>query len=144
MAQYGDLLPGWFEVYIGLEGAASVIRTYENQFIPGLLQTPAVRQGGDQARRTRRLPTRELDRRVALRIRRQDRLLGDRALKLWAVIDEAVVRRALGGREVMREQIEHLLEMTARSNVTVAGRSVRTRRARGRRRAVQHPALPRA
>ncbi|MEU4228090.1 helix-turn-helix transcriptional regulator [Nonomuraea sp. NPDC026600] len=116
--KYGDLLPGWFEVYIGLEGAASVIRTYENQFVPGLLQTP------EYARAVIKLahettPDAELDRRVALRIRRQDRLAGDRALKLWAVIDEAVVRRALGGREVMRRQVEHLLEMTARSNVTV-------------------------
>ncbi|WP_433517408.1 helix-turn-helix domain-containing protein [Nonomuraea sp. CA-143628] len=116
--KYSDLLPGWFEVYIGLEGAASVIRTYENQFIPGLLQTP------EYARAVIKLahettPDAEVDRRVALRTRRQERLAGGRALKLWAVIDEAVVRRALGGREVMRRQIEHLLEMTKRSNVTV-------------------------
>ncbi|MEV6151588.1 helix-turn-helix transcriptional regulator [Nonomuraea sp. NPDC052129] len=116
--KYSDLLPGWFEVYIGLEGAASVIRTYENQFIPGLLQTP------EYARAVIKLahettPEAELDRRVALRTRRQERLAGGRVLKLWAVIDEAVVRRALGGREVMRRQIEHLLEMTKRSNVTV-------------------------
>ncbi|MEV0345750.1 helix-turn-helix transcriptional regulator [Nonomuraea sp. NPDC050680] len=116
--KYSDLLPGWFEVYIGLEGAASVIRTYENQFIPGLLQTP------EYARAVIKLahettPDAELDRRVALRTRRQERLAGSRALKLWAVIDEAVVRRALGGREVMRRQIEHLLEMMKRSNVTV-------------------------
>lgn len=116
--KYSDLLPGWFEVYIGLEGAASVIRTYENQFIPGLLQTP------EYARAVIKLahettPDAELDRRVALRTRRQERLAGNRALKLWAVIDEAVVRRALGGREVMRRQIEHLLEMVKRSNVTV-------------------------
>ncbi|MFI7152363.1 helix-turn-helix domain-containing protein [Nonomuraea sp. NPDC050022] len=116
--KYSDLLPGWFEVYIGLEGAASVIRTYENQFIPGLLQTP------EYARAVIKLahettPEGELDRRVALRTRRQERLAGGRPLKLWAVIDEAVVRRALGGREVMRRQIEHLLEMTKRSNITV-------------------------
>ncbi|MEU7747380.1 helix-turn-helix transcriptional regulator [Nonomuraea sp. NPDC049158] len=116
--KYSDLLPGWFEVYIGLEGAASVIRTYENQFIPGLLQTP------EYARAVIKLahettPEAELDRRVALRTRRQERLAGSRALKLWAVIDEAVVRRALGGREVMRRQVEHLLEMMKRSNVTV-------------------------
>ncbi|MCA2220258.1 helix-turn-helix domain-containing protein [Nonomuraea aurantiaca] len=116
--KYSDLLPGWFEVYIGLEGAASIIRTYENQFIPGLLQTP------EYARAVIKLahettPDAELDRRVALRTRRQERLAGGRALKLWAVIDEAVVRRALGGREVMRRQVEHLLEMVKRSNVTV-------------------------
>ncbi|WP_425566452.1 helix-turn-helix domain-containing protein [Nonomuraea roseoviolacea] len=116
--KYGDLLPSWFEVYIGLEGAASVIRTYENQFVPGLLQAPGY------ARAVIRLaheaaPEEEIERRVRLRTTRQRRLEGEGALTLWAVIDEAVVRRALGGPEVMREQIDHLLEMTALRNVTV-------------------------
>jgi hypothetical protein len=116
--KYGDLLPGWFEVYIGLEGAASAIRTYENQFVPGLLQAPGY------ARAVIRLahehtPEEELDRRVALRTARQGRLAGDHALTLWAVIDEAVVRRNLGGCEVMRAQFDHLLEMMERRNVTV-------------------------
>ncbi|MER6947936.1 helix-turn-helix transcriptional regulator [Nonomuraea sp. NPDC000554] len=116
--KYGDLLPSWFEVYIGLEGAASTIRTYENQFVPGLLQAPGyaravIRLAHDSA------PSEELDRRVALRTIRQQRLSGDNALTLWAVIDEAVVRRMLGGPDVMRAQIEHLLEMTAQRNVTV-------------------------
>ncbi|MEU8245145.1 helix-turn-helix transcriptional regulator [Nonomuraea sp. NPDC048916] len=116
--KYGDLLPSWFEVYIGLEGAASSVRTYENQFVPGLLQAPGY------ARAVIKLahwaaPEEEIDRRVALRTARQRRLTGDNALTLWAVIDEAVVRRALGGPEVMREQIAHLLEMTALRNVTV-------------------------
>jgi transcriptional regulator with XRE-family HTH domain len=114
--QYGDLLPGWFEVYIGLEGAASGIRTYENQFVPGLLQTPAyakavIRLGNEKALDI------ELDRRVALRTTRQKRL--DSGLKVWAVIDEAVVRRTLGGREVMCAQIRHLLDLTAEPNITV-------------------------
>ncbi|NUO99294.1 MAG: helix-turn-helix domain-containing protein [Nonomuraea sp.] len=114
--KYGDLLPGWFEVYIGLEGAASAIRTYENQFVPGLLQTPAyakavIRLGNEKA------PDGELDRRVALRTTRQKRL--ESGLTLWAVIDEAVVRRALGGPEAMREQIAHLLDATAERNITV-------------------------
>jgi len=114
--KYGDLLPGWFEVYIGLEGAASAIRTYENQFVPGLLQTPAyakavIRLGNEKA------GDGELDRRVALRTTRQKRLQS--GLTLWAVIDEAVVRRALGGPEAMREQISHLLDATAERNITV-------------------------
>nr|WP_240197152.1 helix-turn-helix transcriptional regulator [Nonomuraea lactucae] len=116
--KYGDLLPSWFEVYIGLEGAASVIRTYENQFVPGLLQEPryaraVIRLAHENA------PDEEVDRRVALRTTRQRRLDGDHPLTLWAVIDEAVVRRSPGRPEVMRAQIEHLLEMTARRNVTV-------------------------
>ncbi|MFI9590190.1 helix-turn-helix domain-containing protein [Nonomuraea sp. NPDC052265] len=114
--KYGDLLPGWFEVYIGLEGAASAIRTFENQFVPGLLQTPAyakavIRLGNEKALDS------ELDRRVTLRVTRQKRL--ESGLKLWAVIDEAVLRRALGGAEVMREQIRHLLDATEERNVTV-------------------------
>ncbi|MEV0592301.1 helix-turn-helix transcriptional regulator [Nonomuraea cavernae] len=116
--KYSDLLPSWFEVYIGLEGAASSVRTYENQFVPGLLQAPGY------ARAVIKLahwaaPAEEIDRRVTLRTIRQKRLTGDSALTLWAVIDEAVVRRALGGPQVMREQIEHLLEMTTLRNVTV-------------------------
>ncbi|WP_252374866.1 MULTISPECIES: helix-turn-helix domain-containing protein [unclassified Nonomuraea] len=114
--QYGDLLPSWFEVYIGLEGAASSIRTYENQFVPGLLQTPAyaravIELAHEKAARS------ELDRRVALRMARQKRL--DSGLTLWAVIDEAVVRRTLGGPGTMREQLAHLLDVTAERNVTV-------------------------
>ncbi|MEU1719591.1 helix-turn-helix transcriptional regulator [Nonomuraea sp. NPDC005692] len=114
--KYGDLLPGWFEVYIGLEGAASAIRTFENQFVPGLLQTPAyakvvIRLGNEKALDP------ELDRRVTLRTTRQRRL--ESGLKLWAVIDEAVLRRGLGGADVMREQIRHLLDATEERNVTV-------------------------
>ncbi|RVX43068.1 helix-turn-helix protein [Nonomuraea polychroma] len=114
--KYTDVLPSWFEVYIGLEGAASSIRTYENQFVPGLLQT------ADYARAVIELAhekaTREeMDRRVALRTIRQERLSS--GLTLWAVIDEAVVRRRLGGPDTMRAQIAHLLEVTASRNITV-------------------------
>ncbi|MDF2704915.1 helix-turn-helix transcriptional regulator [Nonomuraea muscovyensis] len=116
--KYGDLLPGWFEVYIGLEGAASVIRTYENQFVPGLLQEPRYARAVIRLAHER-TPEEEIDRRVTLRTTRQRRLAGEHALTLWAVIDEAVVRRSPGGPEVMRAQIEHLLEMTAQRNVTV-------------------------
>ncbi|MFI6292243.1 helix-turn-helix domain-containing protein [Nonomuraea sp. NPDC050790] len=116
--KYADLLPSWFEVYIGLEGSASLIRTYENQFVPGLLQVPAyaravIRLAHDDAESD------ELDRRVALRTTRQRRLTADPKLTLWAVIDEAVLRRTLGGPDVMREQVEHLLDITAEPNVTL-------------------------
>ncbi|NUR92474.1 MAG: helix-turn-helix domain-containing protein [Nonomuraea sp.] len=117
--KYGDLLPGWFEVYIGLEGAASVIRTYENQFVPGLLQSPSYAMAVIRLAHER-TPQEEMDRRVKLRLTRQARLETDRPLKLWAVIDEAVVRRAPGGGpEVMPEQIRHLLEVTTLPNVSV-------------------------
>ncbi|MFC4113603.1 helix-turn-helix domain-containing protein [Nonomuraea zeae] len=114
--KYGDLLPSWFEVYIGLEGAASAIRTYENQFVPGLLQTPAYARAVIELAHEK-APKQELDRRVALRTTRQKRL--ESGLTIWAVIDEAVVRRTLGGPETMRAQIVHLLDITAERNVTV-------------------------
>jgi transcriptional regulator with XRE-family HTH domain len=114
--KYGDLLPAWFEVYIGLEGAASSIRTYENQFVPGLLQTPVYARAVIELAHENASEA-ELDRRVALRTTRQKRL--ESGLTLWAVIDEAVVRRTLGGSETMREQIAYLLDITAERNATV-------------------------
>jgi len=114
--KYSDLLPHWFEVYVGLEEAASIIRTYEIQFVPGLLQSR------DYARAVisighPRASKEEIDRRIELRERRQQRLLGPDAPTLWAVVDEAAVRRPFGGPKVMRGQIEHLLEMTERPNI---------------------------
>ena len=103
-------------MYVGLEEAASIIRTYEIQFIPGLLQSR------DYARAVisighPRASKEEIDRRIELRERRQQRLLGPDAPTLWAVVDEAAVRRPFGGRKVMRGQIKHLLEMTERPNI---------------------------
>jgi transcriptional regulator with XRE-family HTH domain len=115
---YSDILPGWFEVYIGLEEAASRIRSYEVQFVPGLLQTE------DYARAVTLLghpdaPGHEVERRVGLRMRRQSLLTGEEAPHFWAVVDEAVLRRPLGGVRVMREQLRHLIEMTELPNVTL-------------------------
>jgi transcriptional regulator with XRE-family HTH domain len=112
-----DLLPGWFEVYMGLEGAASIIRTYELQFIPGLLQTE------DYARALiplgfPEITPEELERRVQLRMRRQRRLLAWE-LRVWAVVDENALRRPIGGKAVMRAQVEHLIELSGRRNVTI-------------------------
>ncbi|MGY5125582.1 helix-turn-helix domain-containing protein [Streptomyces nigrescens] len=116
--QYGDVLPGWFETHIGLEEAASVIRTYEVQFVPGLLQTPdyarAVAQLGHP-----RSSSEEIERRVQLRVQRQELLTIPDAPRVWAVIDEASLRRPLGGPEVMADQLRHLLKMTELPNVTL-------------------------
>ena len=116
--RYGDVLPSWFETLIGLEEAASVIRTYEVQFVPGLLQTE------DYARAVTRLghpraSAVEIERRVALRMARQQLLTAPEAPRVWAVMDEAALRRALGGNEVMRAQLEHLIETAALPNVTL-------------------------
>ncbi len=115
---YSDILATWFEAYVGLEEAASTVRTYEVQFVPGLLQTE------DYARAVTMLgyadaPAEEIERRVSLRIARQRLLRVKDPLQLWAVVDEAVLRRPLGGPGVMRGQIEHLIEVTAMRNVTL-------------------------
>ncbi|MEV7233579.1 helix-turn-helix transcriptional regulator [Streptomyces sp. NPDC051020] len=115
---YGDVLPGWFQTYIGLEGAASLIRIYEVQFIHGLLQTEAyahavVSRGMSGA------PAAEIDRRVALRLERQKVLVSERAPSFHAVLDEAALRRPYGEREVMRAQLRHLIEMSEHPNITL-------------------------
>jgi len=114
--QFSDVLPAWFLPYLGLEESASLIRTYEAHFVPGLLQT------ADYARAVIRLghagasPT-EIDRRTEVRRRRQDVLRRAKPPHFWVVIDEAVIRRPIGGPEVMREQIEALIEATRLPNV---------------------------
>jgi hypothetical protein len=116
--RYHDVLPNWFQTYVGLEESTSLIRTYEIQFVPGLLQTP------DYARAVIRLgnpdaSAAEIEHRVELRLRRQERLSGPDAPRLWAVIDETALRRPLGGAETMRGQLEHLIAMSARPNTTI-------------------------
>jgi transcriptional regulator with XRE-family HTH domain len=116
--KYSDVLSTWFEQLIGLEEAASVIRTYEVQFVPGLLQTE------DYAREVTllghpRAEDRDIDRRVELRMTRQKLLTGTDAPAVWAVVDEAALRRQLGGRDVMHRQITHLLEAAEQPNITL-------------------------
>jgi len=116
--QYNDILPRWFELYVGLERAASIIRTYELQFVHGLLQTE------DYARAVilianAHASAEEIDRRVSVRMKRQQLLTQPDAPELWTVLDEAVLRRPPGGPGVMRAQLEHLLELTDLPNVTL-------------------------
>ncbi|GGN73776.1 transcriptional regulator [Actinoplanes lobatus] len=113
---FSDVLPGWFQAYLGLEAAASLIRTYEIQFVPGLLQTP------DYARAVIMLghagaTADEINRRVDVRLQRQQILTRSGGPQLWAVIDEAVLRRPIGGVEVMRAQIEALIEASKMPSV---------------------------
>ncbi len=116
--RYTDLMPNWFHEYVGLEESASRIQTYELQFVPGLMQTE------DYARAiaTRgwfQVGSQRAERQVAMRMQRQSLLAGSDAPKLWAVIDESVLHRPIGGRRVMLAQIEHLLELTKRPNITL-------------------------
>jgi transcriptional regulator with XRE-family HTH domain len=113
--RYGDLVPDWLQTYIGLEEAARSIRTYESQFVPGLLQTEryaAALMGLAD------FPADEVERRVELRRDRQRRFR-DGSLALWAVVDEAVLRRRVGAPDVMREQLAYLLEASTRPNLTL-------------------------
>ncbi|MGI5470084.1 helix-turn-helix domain-containing protein [Streptomyces sp. CA-132043] len=113
---FGDVLPGWFQTYVGLEGAASHIRTYEVQFVHGLLQT----EGYAHAVVSRGMPDAagsEIDRRVALRQERQKLLIAERAPQFDCVLDEAALRRPYGDRTVMRGQLQHLIDISERPNV---------------------------
>ncbi|MGW4300317.1 helix-turn-helix domain-containing protein [Streptomyces sp. NPDC004376] len=116
---YTDVLPSWFPTYVGLEGAAHLIRVYEVQFVHGLLQTEeyaraVVRRGMKGASAA------DVERRVALRLERQKHLLADDpdgAPEFHIVLDEAALRRPYGDREVMRGQLKHLIEVSERPNV---------------------------
>jgi transcriptional regulator with XRE-family HTH domain len=116
--KYSDILPDWFETYLGLEAAAAVIRSFEVQFVHGLFQT------SDYAAAVTRLgrksaPYEEIERRVALRIKRQDLISRPDPPRIWSVMDEAVLRRPVGGPAVMRAQFRHLIEMAELPQVTL-------------------------
>jgi hypothetical protein len=114
--RYGDVLPNWFQSYVGLEVDAEAIRGYEVQFVPGLLQTR------EYARAVvllghRSADTQEIDQRVDLRIARQQVLNRPDPPQLWLVIDESALRRPVGGVKVMRGQLEALLEAARLPNI---------------------------
>jgi transcriptional regulator with XRE-family HTH domain len=115
---YSDVVPAWFEPILGLEQSASVIRTYQVQFVPGLLQTESYARAvmplwnpGDSAA--------QIDRRVALRMHRQHILHRRNPPKLWAVIDETALRRPHGSPATTRTQLEYLIEVAELPNITI-------------------------
>ena len=117
-AKYHDIIPDWLEPYLGLEMAASLIRNFELQFVHGLLQTE------DYARAVTALAfgprsADEVERRVRLRMQRQDVLRGPDPPRAWFVLDESVLRRPIGGRQVMRAQLKHLLDMAGLPHITL-------------------------
>ncbi|MBP0460372.1 helix-turn-helix domain-containing protein [Streptomyces montanisoli] len=113
---FGDIP---YSVYIGLETDAASLRVYEPQVVPGLLQTPQYAE----ALVAGALPEyakSDVDKRVGVRMRRQDRIKDNESpLRLWAVVDESALRRVVGGRHMMREQLEHLVEQSRLPHVTV-------------------------
>ncbi|MDT0399505.1 MULTISPECIES: helix-turn-helix transcriptional regulator [Streptomyces] len=112
------LMPEWFDRLVGLQEAAATIRTFEIQYVPGLLQTAAYTRAVVE-RGLPNVPSGEVRRRVELRMRRAELLQREDAPQIWAVIDESVLLRVLGSRAVMREQLEHLVTLAERPNVTV-------------------------
>jgi transcriptional regulator with XRE-family HTH domain len=113
--RYHDILPEWFQAYVGMEEAARSIRVYEPQFVPGLLQTEnyasAVISLGD-------FPIEEAERHVILRKERQRRFR-DGKLRLWVVVDEAALRRPVAGTDVQLEQLRYLREQCERPALTL-------------------------
>ncbi|MBM7494664.1 hypothetical protein JOD64_005886 [Micromonospora luteifusca] len=114
--RYGDVLPTWFQSYLGLEAAAALIRSYEVQFVPGLLQTREYARAVVLLGHGAAGPA-EIDRRVALRMQRQQLLRRESPPQLWAVVDEAALRRPIGGPMVMRGQLTALIEATKSPNI---------------------------
>lgn len=116
--QYAEWLPDWFQGYLGLEESASRIQTCELYFVPGLLQTE------DYARAVvthgwSRLADEDASRKVAVRMQRQALLFRPDGPKVWAVIDESVLHRPIGGRQVLRAQLERLLDLARQPNITL-------------------------
>ncbi|RLL67730.1 helix-turn-helix transcriptional regulator [Streptomyces sp. Z26] len=115
---YADVVPRWLSAYLGLEHAAGVIRSYELQFVPGLLQTREYARAVVSLGHAHE-PESRLRRRVELRMSRQRVLRRARPPHVWAVVDEAALRRPVGGPEVMRAQLEHLLAACELPHVTL-------------------------
>jgi transcriptional regulator with XRE-family HTH domain len=113
---YSDVLPSWFPTYVGLEGAAHLIRSYEVQFVHGLLQTEAYAHAV-VARGMKGASAADIDRRVALRLERQKYLVAENAPEFHVVLDEAALRRPYGDRQVMHGQLQHLIDISERPNV---------------------------
>jgi transcriptional regulator with XRE-family HTH domain len=115
---YDDVLPSWFKVAVGLEESASLIRAYEPQVVPGLLQTPEYARAISAAS----FPgatAEETDRRVTLRLARQELFRRPAPPEYWVVLDETVLRRPIGGPDVMRGQIAHLIEAADSPAITI-------------------------
>jgi transcriptional regulator with XRE-family HTH domain len=115
---YSDVIPAWFHTYLGLEEAASAIRDFEAVHVPDLLQTRAYADAL-AASGQENIPMDELERRVAFTMRRQQLLRKPAAPRLWFVIDKAVLLRQVGDQEVMRAQLEHLIDVSRLQNVIV-------------------------
>ncbi|GAA2342678.1 helix-turn-helix transcriptional regulator [Streptomyces cuspidosporus] len=116
--QYGSVLADTYRDYIALEAMASSIRTFQAQLVPGLLQTPEYIRAVTVASQQWQTAD-EIEAFVQVRLARQERLTGDTPLQVWAVLSEAVLLQQVGGAEVMKAQLQHLLDLSENSNVTI-------------------------
>ncbi len=115
---YASAIPEWFQVYLGLEAEAALIREYAAELVPGLLQT------AEYARSFLHAPPaaateEEITRRITVRLARQERLTADDPPEYWVVLNEAVIRRAVGGAEPMRAQLDHIVALAELPHVSV-------------------------
>jgi transcriptional regulator with XRE-family HTH domain len=116
--RYSDVSPSWFQDYVGLEESATRIQTYELQFVPGLLQVESYTRSVLTRGRPEFAPP-DTEKRIDMRVKRQKLITGVNPPKLWAIMDESVLQRPIGGRRVLREQLEHLLELSRMPHITV-------------------------
>ena len=118
--RFHDVLPDWFSLYVSLEGAARIIRSYEPHFVPGLLQTEAYARAVMEAGTIAQQGSGTIERHVSLRMTRQQLLEKPDPPHLWVIMDETVLCRPVGqGGEIMREQLDRLLEFAERDRVTL-------------------------
>ena len=115
---YDDVLPSGFDIYVGLEAEASTLRSYETDVVHGLLQTTEYAWAVLRELRPKD-PDERIARGVDLRMQRQHLLDQDPPLDLWLILDEGAIRRRIGGAKVMRPQLEHLIQVSRWSNVTL-------------------------
>ncbi|MFB7908563.1 helix-turn-helix domain-containing protein [Kitasatospora sp. NPDC056076] len=116
---YGDTLPDWFQTYVGLEADASRIRTYESELVPGLFQTAGYAREIFRTMQREQNDEQVIERRVKLRLQRQEITRSPAPLTVHSVLSEAVLRRPVGGAEVMKDQVNHLIEAAQRANITI-------------------------
>ena len=115
---YGSAIPEWFQVYVGLEAEASSVRVYESELVHGLLQTPEYYRAFLRAAPAA-ADEDEAGRKIEVRLARQERLTDDDPPDYWAVLNEAVIRRVVGGADVMRKQLDHIAELAKLPHVNV-------------------------
>lgn len=117
-AEYDDVLPSGFDIYVGLEAETTAVRSYEVSAVHGLLQTADYARAVLREMFPRHTPE-QIERLVDLRMARQRRLEDEPPLEVWAILDEAVIRRTVGGPACMRRQLEHLVAEGDRQGMTI-------------------------